>query len=393
MRVNDMRVHTPFSPASRTTHSLCLGLSLVTSSTLRTQQVPTWSITSLNASYPEPFDNMRAARELSDGRLIVLDFGFYVVNLSQGLRAPLSRSGDGPGEYRAPLRLFAFAGDTTAFLDMARPRRVFLILPSGEFRGSLSVPADLNARDPEAADDRGRLYAQHRRTKGPPGIRDSTDIIRWDPLHLKADTVAALMERWFISSLPLQANGALPPFATFNQWAVSRDGRVAVVTANPYRVTLFSPNGSVAVGPVLPEEQVRVTDAHRRAWLEKALDPVMVITSVNGGPRTTQFRRPKKSDIEPAGWPRFLPPFLPGAVSFAPDGMLWVLRTTADPALAMVDVIGRSGKLVARLALPKNRRLLCHGNDAVYLVRTDDDGLQYIERYRMPVEYREVATH
>lgn len=369
-----------------------LGLWICTSAILTAQQVPTWSVADLEARSAEPFDNVRGARELSDGRLLVLDFGFYIVNLSKGVRAPLGRSGDGPGEYRASLRLFALPGDTTAYIDIARPRKLLFIQPSSELRGSVDIRGGSNVRDPEAADSRGRLYSQHRRTKGPPVSRDSTDIVRWDPASAKTDTVAGLMERKLVSSIRPRMNGPMPPFATYEQWAVSWDARVAAVSVEPYRVTLFHQDGTVIGGPVLPVEQLRVTEAHRRAWLEKAMEPILVIESASARP-TAARRRRTESEVEPPAWPKFLPPFLPGAVSFAPDGMLWVLRTTPDPSVPLIDVINRTGGLVGRLALPKGRALLCHGKDGVYLVRVDDDGLQYIERYRLPFGYGEAVSH
>ena len=110
------------------------------------------------------------------------------------------------------------------------------------------------------------------------------------------------------------------------------------------------------------------------------MEPVLVIS---GGGVTRSVPR-KREEVEPPAWPKLLPPFLPGAVSFAPDGMLWVLRTTRDPSFPVVDVIDRTGRLFGRLGLPKGRRLLCHGKNSVYLVRVDEDGLQYIERYALP---------
>ena len=370
-----------------------LGLCVSSVPALPAQQVPTWSLVTPEASFPEPFDNLRGARELSDGRLIVLDVGFFVVSLSRGIRAPLGRSGDGPGEYRLPLRLFGLRGDTTAYIDMARPRKLLLIQPSGELRGSLEITGGLNVSDPEAADGRGMIYSQHRRTKGPPISRDSTDIVGWDLATGRRDTVAAVMERKVISSLrsPLRP-GPPPPFFTHGQWSVSWDGRVAGVSVEPYQVTLFNPDRTVIAGPVIPTEQFLVTDAHRQAWLEKAMEPIAVLSMASSGSPVSSYRRRTRSDVEPAAWPKYLPPFLPRALSFAPDGMLWVLRTTEDPYLPVFDVIDKTGRLSGRLALPRGRRLLCHGKAGVYLVRVDEDGLQYIEHYRLPNGYRDAAS-
>ena len=76
------------------------------------QEVPVWTVTSAKATSDRPFDQVRGAVELSDGRLIVLDDGLFVVNLVRGVAVPIGRYGDGPGEYRAPIRLVALPGDT-----------------------------------------------------------------------------------------------------------------------------------------------------------------------------------------------------------------------------------------------------------------------------------------
>jgi hypothetical protein len=39
---------------------------------------------------------------------------------------------------------------------------------------------------------------------------------------------------------------------------------------------------------------------------------------------------------------------------------------------------------VRRVTFPEKSRLVGFGEGTVYTVRTDDDDLQYLERYRMP---------
>jgi len=345
-----------------------------------------WALAEPEVRHPQPFDNIRAAVELSDGRLILLDGVPYIVNPAAGTRAPFGRFGDGPGEYRPPLKVFPFRGDTTAYIDGARPGRLLFILPFGRIEGALELPGGF-ARD-LAADQQGRIYL----TKyGRSGLGDSIGILRWQRRAEKTDTVARVSSA-VIAGVPLRNDPSLPPFATFDQWAVSRDARVAVVSVQPYRVTIFPENGAVVTGPNLPSEAVRLTEAHRRDWLEQAMHPVPALVSADGGPRSAQWVKPRKRDVEPAVWPKVLPPFLPGAVTFAPDGSLWIQRTTSDPASPSIDVIDRRGMLLGRLDLPNRRRFLTHGKETVYLLRVDDDGLQYIERYRLPAGYKEAVS-
>ena len=53
-----------------------------------------------------------------------------------------------------------------------------------------------------------------------------------------------------------------------------------------------------------------------------------------------------------------------------------------------VDVLDLSGRRIRELALPAGRRLVALDRGGVYLVREDDDGLQYLERYGWPTGLR-----
>ena len=370
---------------------ICLGLVGATTFPLSAQAIPTWNLSDRLAKSDEEFDNITGVRELSDGRLIILDVGFYLANLTKGIGARIGRSGDGPGEYRLPRRLFAFRGDTTAYLDFARPGRLQFILPSGALRGSIELKAASDVREPEIADSLGRLYSERRRMKGPRAFRDTLDIVRWSAGGTRIDTVGRRNGVGVYGVKPLN-NRPVPPFSTTEQWTVAPDGRVAVVAVNPYRVTFFGRDGSLTLGPALPVEKVRVTGAHRSAWRDEKREPIPSLLSMYGGPLTPTWRRRSAEEVEPPSWPQFLPPFLPGAASFGPDGMLWIQRTTPDPAFLSIDILDRGGKLIGRLVLPEGRKFIGHGKEGVYLVRIDDDGLQYIEHYRLPGGYTEAVS-
>jgi hypothetical protein len=346
-------------------------------------------VSSRIAKHDRPFDQIRGAVELSDGRLIVLDDGLFIVNLRQGVSVRIGRYGDGPGEYRAPNRLLALRGDTAGYLDLARPRQLFFVLPSGELRGSVAIRLGENASEPQGADDSGGIYTQHQRRRGP-GAGDSSDIVRWDRTTARVDTVGRLRHAMIAHAPP--TNMRPPPFFTFEQWTANRDGRVAVVSLAPYRVTFFNSDRMVTVGPVIADEQVRVTEVHRKAWLEEASKPYRALVSYNGGPRTWVLKRRTPDEIRVASWPKVLPPFLPDAVSYAPDGMLWIRRTTSDPSIPTFDIIDRAGIRAGRITLPRGLRLLAHGRNGVYLIREDADGLQYLELYALPTGYQQAAS-
>jgi hypothetical protein len=89
--------------------------------------------------------------------------------------------------------------------------------------------------------------------------------------------------------------------------------------------------------------------------------------------------------LEPTDWPDVKPAFVANAAVGAPNGQVWVLRTrSAKDKIPTYDVFDASGKVVSRVALPENTRLVGFGNGTVYLARSDEDDLQYLQRYRLP---------
>jgi hypothetical protein len=104
-----------------------------------------------------------------------------------------------------------------------------------------------------------------------------------------------------------------------------------------------------------------------------------------GSTRSAGVAPPNLQLPEPTDWPEVKPPFTAGAAIAAPNGTVWVLRTrAAKDKIPTYDVFDATGKVVNRVALPADTRLLGFGNGTAYLARSDEDDLQYLQRYRMP---------
>jgi hypothetical protein len=66
-----------------------------------------------------------------------------------------------------------------------------------------------------------------------------------------------------------------------------------------------------------------------------------------------------------------------------PNGDVWVLRSRkAGDAIPVYDVFDTTGKMIARVAFPAKTRLVGFGNGTIYAARSDDDDLEYLQRYR-----------
>lgn len=91
-------------------------------------------------------------------------------------------------------------------------------------------------------------------------------------------------------------------------------------------------------------------------------------------------------------WPEYVPPFLASAALARPNGEVWVLRTRKPgDKIPTYDVFDASGRVIGRVALPADTRLIGFGNGTVYLVRTDADDLQYLQRYRLAMDAKLVG--
>lgn len=340
----------------------------------------------------QEFTGIDGVRELKDGRVVILDArerSIFVMNLTTKASKKIGREGDGPGEFRLPQSFLAL-GDTTLVNDMARFGKLLVITPAGDMGGFVSTQdAALSKRSfiVGAADAAGRLYENNY-------SGDSNSIIRWDRARGKRDTLAHISMK-VVSPLldppPASGRGSRadmgrsagtpPPFMTVSQWAVSSDGRLAIVTPEPYRVTMVSSTGTRTQSQPIAVSAVTVGAAEKAEYRAERQKPVAMISFANGA-QTTSYQKPKF--IEPDEWPTKLPPFLPNAVLFASDGKLWVHRTTRAGAPHLYDVFDAAAKLVYQLELPPNTKLLGFGTGSVYLARVDDDGLHYLQRYLLP---------
>ena len=62
-----------------------------------------------------------------------------------------------------------------------------------------------------------------------------------------------------------------------------------------------------------------------------------------------------------------------------------MLRTRpAGDKIPTYDVFDRTGTLVKKVSLNPSSRVIGFGKGVVYVVRTDEDDLQYLQRYARP---------
>ena len=383
---------------------IALGLALAPCAAIA-QTVPTRTLTKPEVEVRESFSWLEeGVRELRDGRVVVIvgiDDVIKIVDLATNTTASFSRKGDGPGEYRFPNQLFALPGDSTAMLESSW-RRMLVILPNGKPGGFLNPRPNIANRTEgsqeihaQRVDGRGRFYgsgAMYRMNGGVLQQHDSVAILRWTLNGSRIDTVGYVAQPPNNVKASARGNnrmisigGGGGPFGPRDAWAVAADGRVVVVSASTYSITWTDPNtGKRTTLPPVPHVRHPLTDAHKKQWMDERRTGGGGVAC--GDNVCSKVPITQRQVQEPATWGgEFLPVFqAQESLSFDPDGMLWVKRTGSVGAPATYDVIDRAGKLAQHVVFPPRVRLIGFGaNGALYAARTDDDDLQYLQRYRM----------
>jgi hypothetical protein len=361
------------------------------------QSVPTRTVGRPEAEFAEPFTRVSGVRELRDGRLIVGDLRDQTlqrIDLGTGDAVPVARRGAGPNEYDMPVGAFAMPGDSTLVFDPNNQR--YLVIgpdakPAGTFTLGEATGMRAVGRRVKGVDTHGRLYYQGSSIPAlegsggpPPEALDSVAIVRYDRRSGRHDTLG------MIKGPELQLGGSSrgntrmvmfrqQPLTASDDWAVAPDGRVAVARSGKYGLDWIA-NGKRVPGAAVAYTPIKVTKADKDEWERQARSARPMMRAVGGGGRLPP---PPVPDADEMQWPEVKPAFTDAAAAVSPEGEAWVRRTVpAGETRPHYDVFDGSGRLVAKAVLPAATRLVGFGRGALYLVRTDEDGLEWLGRYR-----------
>lgn len=363
------------------------------------------------AEFDEPFSRVSGMRELADGRVLVSDQReklVQLIDLQRQSARRVGREGSGPGEYAMPSTLFAMPNDQTLLVDLAN-RRFLMLRPDGTPGETISPPTLTPPAgpgggqtamigglvNPRGVDSQGRLYFQDLGIRPGQSSPDSVPILRWAPGQSRVDTAAWVRgPNVNVSTTPPSGGGGggmrvmvggAPVWTPAETWGVAASGQVARLQPDPYRVIWYGANRQGQAGPAVPYTPIRVTEADKRAYIEqqRANPPTFVVMGTAGGGAAPSAATPQMPE------PTFAetkPPFAGQAgVLVAPEGEVWVLRTRpATDHTPVYDVFDNSGRLARKVSLARGSRVVGFGRNSVYVVRTDEDDLEYLQKFNRP---------
>ena len=363
------------------------------------------SLPTADATLPEPFSGLApgSLRELRDGRLIIADARdqrIHLVDLERGTAQSLSKEGNGPREFIAPLRAYGISMDSTLIFDSGNAR--YLVLdPTGRaittWRPSVARAerGSMNFLTPaRGSDSQGRLYVE---APPPPAgdgtfsTADTAPIIRIDRRTNRSDTLAWVRVLGLKSTVRdgqvTAVSGGGNPLTPRDEWAVFPDGRIAIARHAPYRIDFVSPDGQLRRGAPIAFTPQPITQADKDEEEERRRrilrDQQNTTVRLPGGGTLT----PNRAIAQPplANFPATKPPFRAGFTSVIarPSGELWVRRL--EPAGArrtLYDVIDASGAVIRQIQIEEGTVLVGFGAKAIYTVRADEDGLLSLSRHR-----------
>lgn len=330
----------------------------------------------------EGFTSIFDVAELPDGRVLLTDnreTAIAVVDFARGgAVTPLGRTGGGPLEYRSTSTILRLPGDTLGIYD-ARQMRLTLVSPDARITGTRAfarppLPGFAAPRGPDAD---GAVYFDVRtlRTGTSPGLDRPAVVYRWHAPSERLHAIDTIMNYG-----PGQARAGIIPMPHGDAWSVLRDGTIVRIAADTRRVEWTAPDGSITRSAPLPEHRVGVDDAERNDWLVATFSQPAGSIEFRGGGAREQVPAERRREFPADVFPSTLPPFERGWVPAAPDGTIWLRRARPAGARSTVfDIVRRDGTS-RRHEVAGDIRIVGFGASAIYLVRRDEVGLEWLQR-------------
>lgn len=336
------------------------------------------------ATLDRTFQQVGNVIELRDGRIALAelkDKTLLFANLATGEITPVGEHADSiapndpaPGKHKLPGYVLRFRGDTIGLIDFAA-QRTTLWTERGDYVGVLPGGGVGGFNQPLAYDTLGHGYKEDIRTvigglePGQEVALDSLALMRINLAGGTADTIARLkLPVWGRGQFGEQQKIVSTIFSGRDLFGALPDGTIWIARASTNSVDWRAPDGTWTRGPERAYDVIQVPQEEKDEFLEKLRNQMAQMGAPAGIELTYPFADTKA-------------PF--GAGLTDASGRVWLQRSRAwQDSVAVWDVVGRDGKNVRAVQLPRNALLAGFGPEGrVYLVLREGDNVQRVARY------------
>jgi len=429
-------------------------LTLVIAMAFQSQQPPlVRQISNVVAVSSDTLAAVTAAVEVAGGRVFVNDIiGRRVLMYDSALANPTivadSDAAASNSYGTRPGTLMPFRGDSALFIT-PQSLSMLVLAPNGQITRVMAMPSMGggmpallgNIFGTPGFDAQGRLVffspvrMQFNRRGGPDDgpMRmeppDSAYVVRYDLGTRTMDTAGVIKIPRNRSTMSRDDRGAMrmvmtamPP-TTVDDWAVTSDGRLAIVRGRDYHVDFLNADGTWTAAGRMPYAWQQLNDEAKQALVDSIYADLTVQmdsmaarrsresgpggSTARGGPgggggggggfmivteraeggnapvRTMAAMTPTVVKAEMGDVPDYRPAFTQGAVRADREGNLWIRTTTFVDGRPVYDVVNGQGQLVDRVQLPANRTIAGFGRGVIYMGVRDENGNTHLEKARI----------
>jgi hypothetical protein len=342
-----------------------------------------------SATITEPFTQIAGVREVWGNQAVVTDQierRVVLADFGRGTVRVIGRQGEGPAEYRFPMRPVAAPGTISLVAD-ASLARILVISPDGRITSKLKMPTDERVgelTELKGVDSRGRLYFETNSFNPESGrFSDSVAIVRLDATGSNAKVLARISNGGRVvlklASGPASLARSITPFPHIDTWIVLPNGSVAVIHPGPYSVDVVDSAGARHTGTAIPYTPIPVTAKDRSSVRDSASHVRSAATTKGGGPGP----RGPGSVLPDELFPKVMPAYLAGSAQVSPAGHFWVGRShSITEASVSYDIFDGTGKRIGTARLKAHSIVVGFGVGSVYIARQDPTSdLVYLEKY------------
>jgi hypothetical protein len=339
-------------------------LMLIACASLGAQELTPKSLPAPVWTSADGLSQAEVVRELSDGRLIVIEFKenrLVLLSPTGTTLGDIGRVGAGPGEFRQPVKLIPLPNDTTLVADAALRR--FLVLVGGNPVNTVMFPTELQGvMNTRAADAAGRfIFDSKWFSTRSDGAAEMSEVMAWDRRTNRVDTLARVLVQGKITRQMTLGGGRASTvytaarFTPLDEWALLSTGELAILHSEPYSMDVYVNGALRTKGAAIRYDRVKVEDKERPAAIAQQLPEFKTAFGNNGNAMADR------------------------------NGGLWMLRSLQlSGTTRTYDRFDRSGKRVDSFTMERAILIIGFGKDAVYTRRVDADGLQWIEKRPLP---------